>query len=34
MYWASRRVSERRTLPFNEATKNAANAALRLPPAK
>jgi hypothetical protein len=28
MYWASGRVRERRTLPFSEATKTAANAAL------
>ena len=28
MYWASRRVSDHRTLPFAEETKSAANAAL------
>ena len=28
MYWASRRVSERRNLPFKDETKAAANAAL------
>ena len=28
MYWGSRRVSERRNLPFKEVTKAAANAAL------
>jgi hypothetical protein len=28
MYWASRRVKERRTLPFSEVTKAAAGAAL------
>ena len=26
MYWASRRVRERRTLPFTDPTKAAANA--------
>ena len=30
MYWASRRVSERRTLPFDQATKNAADAAIEV----
>jgi unsaturated chondroitin disaccharide hydrolase len=29
VYWGSRRVSERRNLPFREATKAAANAALQ-----
>ena|SRR5215213_728164 len=28
MYWSSRRVKERRSLPFADATKSAANAAL------
>ena len=30
MYWASRRVEERRTLPFGEATTTAATAALQV----
>lgn len=30
MYWASRRVEERRTLPFSNATKTAATAALEV----
>ena len=30
MYWASRRVSERRNLPFQEATKVAARPALEI----
>ena len=30
MYWASRRVNERRTLPFSEATKVAASTALQV----
>jgi len=30
MYWTSRRIGERRTLPFSEATKAAANAALQV----
>ncbi len=30
MYWASRRVKERRDLPFTEATSTAASAALEV----
>jgi hypothetical protein len=30
MYWPSRRVKERRTLPFADGTKAAANAALQV----
>ena len=30
MYWTSRRIGERRTLPFSEATKAAASAALQV----
>jgi len=34
MYWTSRRVRERRTLPFSEATKAAANTALQVAASK
>src|SRR5215212_3352175 len=34
MYWSSRRVKERRSLPFADATKSAANAALDLAASK